>query len=253
MLYAFLILIVFVTSTLSGVLGMAGGMILMAVLAMTLPIAAAMMLHGAVQLTANGSRAWFLREHVQWTVLPWYALGALSVLGAFTALLLVPNAGVVLVLIGLLSLGARFSSRFARLDITRPGTAIACGIIVTTAQLLAGASGPLLDVFYLNSALSRHAVVANKALTQALGHTIKIVYYGLVVGILGSATERAFSDVLPPVFVAIALGAALLGTRSGTRLLDHINEERFRYWSGIIITGIAVICVFQGAWILWRV
>ena len=243
MLYAFLILIVLLTSTLSGVLGMAGGMILMAVLATTLPIAAAMMLHGAVQLTANGSRAWFLREHVQWTVLPWYALGALSVLGAFTALLLVPNAGVVLVLIGLFSLGARFSSRFARLDITNPVTAMACGIIVTTAQLLAGASGPLLDVFYLNSTLSRHAVVANKALTQALGHTIKIAYYGVVIGI---------SDVLPPVFVAIALVAALLGTRTGTRLLDHINEERFRYWSGMIITGLAVICVLQGAWILWR-
>ena len=243
MLYALLIVVVFVTSTLSGVLGMAGGMILMAVLVITLPIAAAMMLHGAVQLTANGSRAWFLREHVQWTVLPWYALGALIVLGAFTALVLVPNAGLVLLLIGLFSLGARFSSRFARLDITNPVTAMACGIIVTTAQLLAGASGPLLDVFYLNSTLSRHAVVANKALTQALGHAIKIAYYGLVVGI---------SDVLPPVFVAIALGAAVLGTRSGTRLLDHINEERFRYWSGFIITGIAVICVLQGTWILWR-
>lgn len=71
MLYPILILVVFVTSTLSGVLGMAGGMILMAVLATTLPIAAAMMLHGAVQLTANGSRAWFLREHIQWMVLPW--------------------------------------------------------------------------------------------------------------------------------------------------------------------------------------
>lgn len=252
MLYALLIFVVFVTSTLSGVLGMAGGMILMAVLAITLPIAAAMMLHGAVQLTANGSRAWFLREHVQWTVLPWYALGALIVLGAFTALVLIPNAGLVLLLIGLFSLGARFSGRFARLDITNPVTAMTCGIIVTTAQLLAGASGPLLDVFYLNSTLPRHAVVANKALTQALGHTIKIAYYGLVVGTRYSATEGAFSDVLPPVFVAIALGAALLGTRSGTRLLDHINEERFRYWSGFIITGIAVICVLQGAWLLWH-
>mgnify|MGYP000308054167 CR=1 FL=1 len=243
MLYVFLIFVVLVTSTLSGVLGMAGGMILMAVLATTLPVAAAMMLHGAVQLTANGSRAWFLREHIQWTVLPWYALGALSVLTAFTALVLVPDAGLVLLLIGLLSLGARFSSRFATLDITKPGTAVACGVIVTAAQLLAGASGPLLDVFYLNSTLSRHAVVANKALTQALGHTIKIVYYGLVVGL---------TDVLPPVFVAIALAGALLGTRAGTQLLDHINETRFRYWSGMIISGIAVVCVIQGAWLLWN-
>ncbi len=242
MLYALLIVVVLFTSTLSGVLGMAGGMILMAVLATTLPVAAAMMLHGAVQFTANGSRAWFLREHIQWQVLPWYALGALSVLGVFTILVLVPDAGVVLMLIGLLSLGARFSGRFTRLEITKPGTAVSCGVIVTAAQLLAGASGPLLDAFYLNSSLSRHAVVANKALTQALGHTIKIGYYGLVVGL---------SDELPPVFVAIALLAALIGTRAGTTLLNSINETRFRYWSGMIITGIAVVCVLHGGWLLW--
>ncbi len=241
MLNVFLVLAVFATSTLSGVLGMAGGMILMALLATTLPIAAAMLLHGAVQLTANASRAWFLRGHVRWSILPWYALGASAVLAIFSILVLVPNAGLVLVLIGLFSLGARFSGHFAQLDVSRPGTAITCGIIVTAAQLLAGASGPLLDVFYLNSSLSRHAVIANKALTQAFGHAIKIGYYGLIVGV---------SDVLPTGFLAAALVAALLGTRSGTRLLDHINEERFRYWSGAIITMIAVICVVQGCWLL---
>ena len=58
------------------VLGMAGGMILMAILVAVLPVATAMMLHGAVQSFSNGSRAWFLRRHVRWDILPWYAVGA---------------------------------------------------------------------------------------------------------------------------------------------------------------------------------
>ena len=55
---------VFVTSLISGVIGMAGGMILMAVLVSLLSVPAAMVVHGAVQATANGSRAYFLRQHI---------------------------------------------------------------------------------------------------------------------------------------------------------------------------------------------
>ena len=46
-----------VTSFISGILGMAGGMILMGVLLALLPLPAAMLLHGISQLTANGWRA----------------------------------------------------------------------------------------------------------------------------------------------------------------------------------------------------
>ena len=77
---------VFLTSVLSGVLGMAGGMILMATLVWVYSVAAAMILHGAVQATANGSRAWFLRQHIRWDILPNYAAGAVLAVGAFAAI-----------------------------------------------------------------------------------------------------------------------------------------------------------------------
>ena len=81
---------VFATSLLSGILGMAGGMILMAVLVTVLSVASAMMLHGAVQATANGSRAWFLRKHIRWEILPAYLVGSALALGVFTVLVIVP-------------------------------------------------------------------------------------------------------------------------------------------------------------------
>src|SRR4051794_18407553 len=55
---------VVLTSMLSGVLGMAGGILLMALLVSLKSIAAAMIIHGVVQATSNGSRAWLLRKHV---------------------------------------------------------------------------------------------------------------------------------------------------------------------------------------------
>ena len=237
MLYPLLLATAFATSLLSGILGMAGGMILMAVLASTLPVAAAMILHGAVQLTANGARAWFLRAHVRWNVLPWYVLGAGSVLALFAWITLVPDEGLILLLIGLLSLAGRFSGERARLDVTRPVTAIFCGAVVTAAQLLAGASGPILDVFYLHSPLPRHAVVANKAITQAFGHLLKIGYYGSLMGIAAA---------LPAWFIVASMILAVAGTRIGTRLLDQVNDSGFRRWSGHVITGVALVCVVQG-------
>ncbi len=237
MLYTAILITAFATSVLSGILGMAGGMILMAVLATTLPVAAAMILHGAIQLTANGSRAWFLRSHVEWNVLPWYALGAGGVLTLFIAVTLVPDAGLILLLIGFFSLLGRFSGQFAKLDITQAPMAALCGVVVTAAQLLAGASGPILDVFYLHSPLSRHAIVANKAVTQAFGHLLKIGYYRTLVGVAGE---------LPWWFIGLAMIVAVAGTRVGTRLLDKLDDSGFKRWSGHAITAIAVVCVFEG-------
>jgi uncharacterized membrane protein YfcA len=237
MLYPLILFAVFATSVLSGVIGMAGGMILMAILVTTLGVAAAMLVHGAVQATSNGSRAWFLRRHIQWRILPAY-LGGTALAGAlFTALALVPDPAVVMILIGIFPWLARFNTRLTGLDITRPVTAFTCGLLVTGAQLLAGASGPLLDVFYLNTPLDRYQVIASKAITQTIGHLTKLVYYGAIVGAAATIDLWFY-----PLAMAIAVG----GTRVGTRLLDRIDDKRFRIWSGRVILAIAAVCVVGG-------
>lgn len=228
---------VFCTAVLSGVLGMAGGMILMAILVSTLSVSAAMMIHGAVQAMSNGSRAVFLRRHVQWKILPPYLAGAALALAAFSALTLVPDAGVVLLLVGIMPFLARVTPRLRGLDMNHWPTALGCGVLVTAAQLLAGASGPLLDMFYLNSTLTRHQVVASKAITQTLGHVLKLVYYGMIIG---------SADVLPLWLYAAAMLTAVAGTRVGTRFLDRLADDTFRQVSGWVILGIAGVCVVQG-------
>jgi uncharacterized membrane protein YfcA len=231
---------IFLTSVISGVLGMAGGLILMAVLISALPVASAMMLHGAVQATANGSRAVFLREHIQWRILPPYLLGASLALGAFLAIALVPHPGVVLILLGGLTWLGRAVPRVRGLNICQPRTALACGCVITSAQLLAGASGPVLDLFYLNSPLTRHQVVASKALTQALGHLIKLGYYGIVL------LEVRGTDSVSAWLYVLAVGVAVIGTRIGTRLLDRVAEATFRRLSGQVILTIATVCMISG-------
>lgn len=233
---------VVVTSTLSGVLGMAGGMLLMALLVSLKPVAAAMIIHGVVQGTSNGARALFLRRHIAYGILSWYLLGAAVVFALFASLTLVPDAAWVLIIIGVFPWLARILPKRLGLDVTQPATAALCGSAVTAAQLFAGASGPLLDVFYLHSRLDRYQVIANKALTQTIGHLLKLVYYGGVIGVS--------RDGIDPVYLMIAIPAAVIGTRIGTRLLDRIADTHFRRVSGWVILAIGATCVVQGVYTL---
>ena len=232
---------VLVTAVLSGVLGMAGGLVLMGVLVLLLPVATAMIVHGAVQAASNGARCLFLRKHVQWGIVPPYAAGAAVVVAGFAAATLVPEPGVVLMLVGALPWLARATPRFAALDIRRPATAFSCGIVVTAAQLFAGASGPLLDAFYLNTTLDRFQVVASKAFTQTLGHLAKVGYYGFLVGGAGIDID------VPGWLLTLACLVAVAGARIGTRLLARLRDDRFRRISGHVILALGAACVVRGA------
>jgi uncharacterized membrane protein YfcA len=235
---------VFATSVLSGIIGMAGGIILMAVLVSVQSVAAAMIIHGTVQATANGSRAFFLRRHIVWQILPGYLGGAAVALIAFIGLAVVPDSGIILLIIGAFPWAARAMRGLHGLDITRRGVPVVCGVLVTGAQLFAGASGPLLDVFYLDSRLDRRQVVATKAVTQTLGHVLKLIYYGLIIGL---------TEPIELWFLGVAVATAVLGTRVGTLILMRFDETRFRQLSGWVILAIGALCIVKGARDLWGV
>ena len=243
MLYALIVLAVLATAILSGVIGMAGGMILMALLVLSMSVANAMILHGVVQATSNGSRAWFLRDHILWRILPLYLLGAGVSVALFTILVEVPDPALVLILVGIFPWAGRWIKGLQGLDVTQPSSTILCGFVVTGAQLLAGASGPLLDMFYVRSPLTRQQIVASKALTQTIGHVLKIVYYGFIVSV---------SVNLPTWLFAGSMVAAIAGARIGTWLLTRWNDADFQQVSQVFILSIATLCIVQGVYQLVR-
>ncbi|HJT12942.1 MAG TPA: sulfite exporter TauE/SafE family protein, partial [Dongiaceae bacterium] len=67
------------TSFLSGIFGMIGGLVLMGVLLLFLPVPAAMTLHAITQMTANGWRAVVWHRHILWRILPGYLVGSACV------------------------------------------------------------------------------------------------------------------------------------------------------------------------------
>ena len=113
---------------------------------------------------------------------------------------------------------------------------------MTGLNVLAGVSGPLLDVFFVRTALSRHAIVATKAATQAFSHSVKMVFYG--VPIFASTQPSG----LPPwYFFAIAAPLAMLGAVLGGRMLDRMNDINFLKWTRWIVTAVGAVYLLQAA------
>ena len=93
-------IVVLVTATLSGIFGMAGGMILMAFLTFTYSVGAAMMLHGVTQAVSNGYRAVINRSDIVWRLVATNMAGSLAALALFMLVSFVPDKATVYLVLG---------------------------------------------------------------------------------------------------------------------------------------------------------
>ena len=242
----FIIILGFVTATLSGVFGMAGGLVLMGGLALVLPVSAAFVTHGILQLVVNGWRAILHAKHVRWDIVGWYALAS-ALAGVAVALIsLVPSKPVLYLLMGLVPGLLWLPQRMINLDAAHPPQAFVSGLLVTGLNLTAGVAGPLLDLFFVRTSLTRHAIVATKAATQVFAHLAKILVYGapLIAGV---------GAVIPPLWVfALAIPLSMAGTFAGGLILDRMSDVNFKRWTRWIVTGIGVLYLVQAAQLFAR-
>ena len=88
------------TAFLSGLFGMAGGMILIGVLLMLMPLPTAMVLHAITQMASNGWRAFLWRAHIRWRPVFVYLIGCALALGVWSIARYVPDKPIALLLLG---------------------------------------------------------------------------------------------------------------------------------------------------------
>ncbi len=233
-----LLISVFATAFISGVFGMAGGLILMGVLALILPVSAAMVVHGIIQFVSNGWRAVLLVKWVMWQPLAIYLAGSLSAGAVLLFLTVELEKAWLFIILGLTPGLIWIPRRYFHLDAARPAHAVLCGFLVTGLNVISGVSGPLLDVFFTETQADRRSIVATKAATQVVSHTVKVSYY-----ILPAITAGA----LPAThWLLIAIPLAMLGTTLGARVLNLMSDIQFRNWTKWIVTGVGAIYVIRG-------
>ena len=230
------------TSFLSGVFGMAGGLILIGICLALLDVAPAMVLHGTTQLAANGWRALLWRGHIVWSILLRYAAATIAVFAVMRLFAFIPDKALIYILLGIMPFATDLLPGRWMADIQKPGAPYLCGAVVGLLQVLVGVGGNVVDVFFQNSKLDRRQIVATKSATQAVGHLLRVLYFG-------SFAEAAAVDI--PVWVfAGAIALAMLGTTLAGKALDHMSEADFRRYSRWLIQSVAVVFIARGSWLL---
>lgn len=237
----FIIVMSFLTAALSGVFGMAGGLVLKGALALVLPVSATFVAHGILQLVANAWRAILHRKHVNWRIVALFALGSFAIGGVMAGIAFEPTRATLFLLMGLAPLLVWLPERLVRVDGSKPVQAVIAGAAVTGTNLTAGVAGPLLDIFFVRTPLTRHQIVATKAATQVFSHLMKIVVYGAPLVANGGKG-------MPPWWVfAIAVPLSMLGTVAGGYVLDRLSDINFKRYLRLIVTVIGVVYLFQAA------
>ncbi len=231
------------TAFLSGLFGMAGGLILAGVLLAVLPLPAAMALHAVTQIASNLWRGLLWWRHVCWNVALPFVAGSMVGLAAWSMVRYVPGKPAAVLMLGVTPFLVRLLPTGLKPNPEQFRQGLLYGSASMTLLLLTGVSGPLVDTFFLGGRLDRRQIVATKAVCQVCGHGAKLAYFGVIIE--GSAN-------LDPLLCAIAVAASVLGTSLARRLLEAMTDIQFRLWANRLITAIACFYLLQGAYLLAR-
>ena len=175
-------IITFFTSAIAGVVGLGGGMILIAVLPSFLPIQALVPIHGLTQLSSNFSRAIFGYKDVKVEVIPKFLSGSLLGVSFFSIILYYISLEYVPLFIGIYILFSLWSQRFNE-KIKRYESYVVIGFFQSGLSIVVGATGPLATTLLVKDFDDKHTVVATAAALMSITHTLKVfvfMFFGFV-------------------------------------------------------------------------
>jgi uncharacterized protein len=233
---------IIISSFISGVFGMAGGMVLLGVLLVYFDVATAMVLFSIVQLGANGWRAIHWRQFVLWRIFAWYVAGAILAFAVMRYVAYVPDKAMVYLLLGLMPFAVEVLPEPMRPNIEWRGVPFVTGIFTTVIQFLAGVGGLFLDIFFQKSRLDRKATNATKAVTQTFSHVVRGVYFGTLAG----------TGELSAIMWVPGIALAILGATCAPFVVERMSDAGFRQWTRGIIYAIAAVYLLRGGALFWR-
>lgn len=207
----------FLTSALSGAAGLGGGTILIAVFyALGMDAAEAVPLFAAVQMVSNSARSVAYIRHIEWSAAGWFLLA-----GVPATLLVAPYAAsldtrLIKLLLAALILFSLLPRAAGRSLPQRPAFVLA-GLLNGSIGMFVGATGLVVGRLFLRPEWRRETTIGTLALTQVLGHGLRVLAYGFV----GFSVLAQWQRLLPLCLAVIA------GTVLGKRLNGRISEAAF--------------------------
>jgi len=229
LLFAGLCVASFVTAFIGVFTGAAGGVILLALMAMVMPPTAVIPVHTVVMLGTGISRTVIMWRFVMRdTLLPFIigaAIGAAAGAKVFVAL---PMAwlqailGAFILLVTWMPQLGRFGARRGRFAVLGFGT-VFLGVFVS-------ATGSLLAPFIASATPDRHNLAATMGALMTITHVAKLAAFGFIGFAIGS--------FVPLMAAMIVTGTA--GNWIGEVALHRTTEQRFRLVFQLVLTALSL-------------
>ncbi|NLN13407.1 MAG: sulfite exporter TauE/SafE family protein, partial [Arcobacter skirrowii] len=182
MIEIFLGFVTFFTSVVAAIVGIGGGMMLIAILPSFLPVNALIPVHGLTQVSSNLSRAYFGYKDIEFSVVPKFLIGSILGIALFAGILSIISLDYVPLFIGIYILLSIWSQKFNE-KIKKYENYYIAGFFQTGLSMVVGATGPLTMTLLLKDFKEKDKVVATGALLMSITHFLKIVvfaYFGFV-------------------------------------------------------------------------
>lgn len=222
------------TSLLTATLGIGGGVLLLAVMAGSIPIGALIPVHGLVQLGSNGNRALMTFRYIDFAMLKFFSIGAF--IGAIAASFIVVQLPLVLIQFAVAGfiLFLVWGSKPKAHEMRPLGRATA-GLITTVLSMFVGATGPLVAAFVHRNNYNKMQITGTFASCMTFQHGLKAFVFTFV--------GFSFSQWAGLVIAMIASGA--LGTYIGLKVLKRIPAEKFVLVFKLVVTVLALRLLWQ--------
>ncbi len=226
----------FATAFIGVFTGAAGGLILLAIMAMVLPPIALIPVHTVVQLGSGVTRTAIMWRHVmRGTLLPFLVgalIGAAAGAKVFVAL---PTAWLQGIL-GVFILAVTWMPQLGRIGAERRRFAV-LGFGTTFLGVFVSATGSLLAPFVASAAPDRHNHVATFGALMAISHVAKLAAFGFI--------GFAIGGFVPLMGAMIFTGAC--GNWLGEAALGCTSEYRFRRLLQVVLTLLALRLLWGAA------
>ena len=212
-----LIIAAFITSSISAILGMGGGIILLGIMAIIIPDGYMVIaLHGIIQLISNTTRTYVFRPHLKKKIVREFFIGALIGAGISALIIFlvtkfyeVSLASEIKVdflkpMIGIFIIWYLFLKKFKKEK--ESNSFIKVGSISGLASVFIGATGPLIAPFFLNFNLIKEEIIANKAACQMITHLTKIPLFIFFFNVSYIQEYKLLLPLIMAVFIGTNFG-----------------------------------------------
>jgi uncharacterized protein len=226
----------FVTAFIGVYTGAAGGVILLAIMAMVMPPATVIPVHTVVMLGTGAARTVVMWRHVMHgTLLPFIVGAVIGAAAGSQVFVALPVAALYGILGGFILL-VTWMPHLGRIGAER-GRFAALGFGTTFLGVFVSATGTLLAPFVASAAPDRYNHVATLGALMVITHIAKLAAFAVIGFAIGSFI---------PLMAAMIAGGAL-GNWIGEAALHRTTERRFRLTLQIVLTALALRLLWSAA------